>query len=198
MLGHGLEHLGALDRVAVTFTHGAGEREASLRKLLLSICVLAIWVQELNSLSLRYICEGGLVTCDTLVGEVLENLLKGGLSHTVFLDTKVSLFSLQFAKEPSDSLALLGHAKLEELTALLKHLNLVEVSCQEVQDAEAVSLSMQVLKQVPEANLTVVINLSLNIQVRSETIFPNLAKDKLIKLSLSAFLNGTIQGHLCK
>ena len=62
--------------------------------------------------------ESCLIACDTLIGEVLEYLLKSGLLYTILLDAEVFPFKLELAEEPADGLVFLGHAKLEKFTAL--------------------------------------------------------------------------------
>lgn len=52
---------------------------------------------------------------------------------------------LQLSEEPTNGPLLLGHAKLEELTALLKDLDLLEVSGQVDKDSETVGLCLEEL-----------------------------------------------------
>ena len=80
---------------------------------------MAVGVEQFDTLTISSKGEGSLVTCDALIGKVLEDLLKGCLCHTVLLNAKVSLFSLEATEEPANSLVLLWHSQLEVLTALL-------------------------------------------------------------------------------
>lgn len=92
--------------------------------------------------------KGSLITSDTLCCEDLENLLERRLRHAVLLDAKAALLMLKLAEKPSDSLVLLGHAQLEELSALLQKLYLGKVCTHPVDDLEARLLSVEPDKQV--------------------------------------------------
>ena len=116
-----------------------------------------IRVDQPDAVSLRHIRERSFVTCDTLVSEGLEDLFQSCLRDTVFLDAKSALIVLQMTEEPANSPALLGHTEFEELTALLKHLNLFEVACQVVNDLEAVRHCLQELQEISEADLSMII-----------------------------------------
>ena len=153
-------------------------------------------VHQLDLVTLRHVGECCYVAGNTLIGEVLEDLLQSGLRHAILFYAKVSLFTLETTEEPSDSLAFLWHAKLEEFTALLEDFNLVEVASQELQDAKSVSLSCKVLQKVTKADLIVVVDLGLNEKVLAKTILPDLAEDEIVKLSCCALVNCTLQGDL--
>ena len=73
-------------------------------------------------------CECSFVTSDALECKVLEDLLESRLCHAILFDSESALFVLQSSKEPSDSLVLLWHTKLEKFAALLQDLYFLEVS----------------------------------------------------------------------
>ena len=77
-----------------------------------------IGVHQSDAFPFRHECESCLITSDALIGEVLEDLLESCLLYTILLDAEVFPFELELAEEPADGLAFLGHAKLEEFTAL--------------------------------------------------------------------------------
>jgi len=64
---------------------------------------------------------------------------------------------LQSSKKPTNGLLFLGHTKLEELTALLKDLDLLKVSGQVDKDSEAVGLRLEELQKIGQADLTVIV-----------------------------------------
>ena len=70
---------------------------------------LVIRIHEKDSFTVSYESESCLVTCNTLVSKVLEDLLQSCLCYTVFLNSKASLFHLKLTKEPADSLLFLGN-----------------------------------------------------------------------------------------
>jgi len=105
--------------------------------------------------------EGSFIACNALVSEVLEDLLKSCLRDAVLFDSQLFLVFFKSTEEPADSLVLFGDAQLEEFTALLEDLDLVEVVRQEVKNLEAAFLCFQELDQVSEADFAVSVQLSL-------------------------------------
>ena len=87
-----------------------------------------IWVEQSNSGAIGQEGERSLITRDLLIGEVLEDLLKGRLSDTVFFNAHVFLFKLKLTEKPANSLTFLWYSEFEELSALLQNLNLFEVT----------------------------------------------------------------------
>ena len=57
-----------------------------------------IWVHQFDLITLGHVCESCPVAGDTLIGEVLEYLLKRSLRDTVLFNAKVSLFTLETTK----------------------------------------------------------------------------------------------------
>ena len=140
--------------------------------------------------------EGCLVTCNRLVGEVLEDLLEGRLRDTVLSDAQLSLALLELAEEPADSLQLLGDAQLEELTALLQHLHLGKVVRQEVDDVHAQDLGLQELKQVAQPHCVIFIDVGLCREVVAHAVLPDLVQNQLVELGLYTLLDRILQVDL--
>ena len=85
-------------------------------------------------------------------------------------------------EEPSNSPALLGHAEFEELTALFEDFDLLEFLGEVSEDAEAIGLCLQPFKKISQADLPVLhINVSLSLQVVTDTIASDLIDDMRIK-----------------
>ena len=103
-------------------------------------------VLQNKSIPSRDESEGSFVTCDTLIGEVLEDLFQSRLANTVLLDAEWVLLLLKLSKEPSNGLVFFWHTHLEEFSTVLKDLNISEITRQETQDAKAVGLGSQELK----------------------------------------------------
>ena len=158
------------------------EGKASLRIALLVIGHVVIRVLEPDRVAIGAVRERGLIASDALVRKGLEDLLEGRLSNAILLNTAGSLFVLQLAEEPADCLVLLWDTQLEVLSALLKDLDLLEVAGKEHHDAEAVSLSLQVFKQVSESHFGLVVEPCLNRQVVTKPIAPDLVQNERIVL----------------
>ena len=172
------------------------EGQASLRIVLLVIGHAAIRVHEHDRVTIGAVRERGLIAGDALVRKGLEDLLERRLSDAILLNAKVSLFMLKLAEEPADSLALLRDSQLEVLSALLKNFDLLEVARKEHHDAEAVSLSLQVFKQVSEPHFALLVKIRLNCQVVTKSIASDLIQDESIELGTLKLLNGSLQRDL--
>jgi len=97
-----------------------------------------VGVDELELIILEMESEGCLVSGDALISEVLEYLLEGGLRHAILLNVQARFVLLELTKEPPNRLIFLRHSQFEELTAVLKQLNLFEVFSKESDELEAV------------------------------------------------------------
>ena len=150
--------------------------------MLLVVGHTAVWVHEHDHVTIGDVCEGSLIAGNALVRKGLEDLLEGRLRNAILLNTAGSLFVLQLAEEPADCLVLLWDTQLEVLSALLKDLDLLEVAGKEHHDAEAVSLSLQVFKQVSESHFGLVVEPCLNRQVVTKPIAPDLVQNERIVL----------------
>ena len=167
-----------------------------MRIVLLVIGHAAIRVHEHDRVTIGAVRERGLIAGDALVRKGLEDLLERRLSDAILLNAKVSLFMLKLAEEPADSLALLRDSQLEVLSALLKNFDLLEVARKEHHDAEAVSLSLQVFKQVSEPHFALLVKIRLNCQVVTKSIASDLIQDESIELGTLKLLNGSLQRDL--
>ena len=172
------------------------EGEASLRIVLLVVGHAAVRVHELDRVTIGAIREGGLIAGDTLVSKGLEDLLEGRLSDAVLLNAEVSLFVLKLPEEPSNRLVLLWDSQLEVLSALLENFDLLEVAREENHDAEAVSLSLQVFKQVSESHFALLVETCLNSQVVAKSIASDLIQNESIELGALELLNGSLKRDL--
>ena len=103
---------------------------------------------------------------------------------------------LKLAEEPADSLVLLRDTQLEVLSALLENFDLLEVAREEHHDAEAVSLSLQVFKQVSESHFALLVETCLNRQVVAKSITPDLIQNESIELSALELLNCSLERDL--
>ena len=141
--------------------------------------------------------ESSLVTGNTLIGEVLEDLLQSCLRYTVLLNVEASLLVLKLAEQPSDSLVFLGHAKFEELSALLKNLYLLKVRGKEVDDGESEELSSVPLNEVNQPDFSSRVRFGLQLKVSTETIRSDLLNDHaIIEFRIFAQVNQTLERHL--
>ena len=109
--------------------------------------------------------EGIPVLKDALIGKHLEDLLQRCLTDTVLLDAEVLLLVLDLSEEPSDSLVLLRHSELVEVTTLLKHLDLAEDLSEVAECAESESLGVEECNQVKNLDFIVVLHPRLEDQV---------------------------------
>ena len=167
-----------------------------MRIVLLVIGHAAIRVREHDRVAIGAVRERGLIAGDALVRKGLEDLLERRLSDAILLNAKVSLFMLKLAEEPADGLALLRDSQLEVLSALLKNFDLLEVARKEHHDAEAVSLSLQVFKQVSEPHFALLVKICLNCQVVTKSIASYLIQNESIELGTLKLLNGSLQRDL--
>ena len=140
--------------------------------------------------------ESSLVTSDALIRKALEDLLKCGLGNTILLNAQSALLYLELAEEPADSLIFFGNAQFEEFATLLKDLNLLEMPCQVGQDAEAVRLGLEELKEVAEAHFAIVIVARLCNQVVTQAIISDLVQDQVIEACACTLLDGSLQFNL--
>ena len=122
------------------------EGKTSLRGSLLLLGHPVVRVHQHDSLAIGLESEGCLVASNALVRKGLEDLLKGGLCHTVLFNTESLLVDLKLTEEPADRLVLLGYSELEELSALLKDFDAFEMSRQVGEDGESVGLISQEFK----------------------------------------------------
>ena len=141
-------------------------------------------------------CEGGLVTRDALVSKVLEDLFKCRLRHAVLFDSKTTLFMLQLAEEPADSLVVLGHAKFEKFAALLEDLNLLEVAHQEMKNSETVGLRAEEHDEVSQTHLTIPIKTGLEREIRTEATISDLIQNHDVELYSHELLDRALQVNL--
>ena len=139
------------------------EGEATLRQSLLLFGHLTVRVHKLKLAIVLLESEGSLVAGYALVSEVLEDLLESRLRDTVLFDAKSFLVFFKSPEEPANGLVFFGDAQLEEFTALLKDLDLLEVVRQEVQNLQAAFLCFQELDQVSEADFALVVQISLKL-----------------------------------
>lgn len=137
-----------------------------------------------NSKTIDLEGEQTLVRVSALVSEILENLLKRGLGHRVLRDVELCFLVLDCAENESNRSLILGHSELVEVTALLKNLDLVKETSEAFDEFESVLLDVQEGNKVHELNLTIVIKVSFNDQVRAETVSADAIKDKWINLGL--------------
>jgi len=154
---------------------------------------LPSWVQKSQTVRDELEDEGVSVLGNGLVGEHLEDLLKGGLTHTVLLDSKVKLVLFDVSKQPSNSLILLWHSELVEVSALLQHLHLLEDTTKESNDTETDSLGVQEGHQVNDTHLTIWVKVSLKDKVFANTVSTDLVKNDGVELLSSACFNGFIK-----
>lgn len=98
------------------------------------------------------------------VGEGLENLLQSRLGHRVLTDGAVLLEAFDLAKHESDSFVFPGNSQLEEVRALLQHLNGGKARPQEGADSlETILKGVDVLHDVPESDFALTILLALHL-----------------------------------
>ena len=90
------------------------------------------------------------------IGEVLEDLLERGLADSVLLDASLLLKGLNLAKQIADGLVLSRDAKFVEITALLDHLDLREITSQIKYELETVGLNEAVAEKGRESDLAAV------------------------------------------
>ena len=124
-----------------------------------------------------------------MLGEVLEDLLQRGLAHAIL--SNPSPFSLPFdlTEQVANCLVFFGYSDLVEVAALLEELNLLELLCQELDEAEAALLCVEELDQTLQAHLILWIKVFLKRKIRPKTILVDLVKDCLIKLVLATLLD---------
>ena len=99
-------------------------------------------------------------------------------------DVELCFLVLDCAEHESNRSLILGHSELVEVTALLKNLDLVKETSEAFDEFESVLLDVQEGNKVHELNLTIVIKVSLNDQVRAETVSADAIKDKWVNLGL--------------
>ena len=145
-------------------------------------------VHQHDTLAIFHESESSLVARYALVGKVLEDLLECRLHDAVLLDTQAALLTLELTEEPADRLVLLGHAQLEELSALLEDLDLLKVARQVGQDAEAVDLCFEELEKVAETDFTIGVQAGLSEDVISEAVATDLVQDQFVELSTLALV----------
>lgn len=151
-----------------------------------------LWVLENKTVTLGDERVGGLVTCDALIGKVLEDLLECRLADTVLLNTQWTLCLLELAKEPADGFVFFWNSQFKEFTTVFKDLNVTEVTGQEPQDTKTVSLSFQELENVDQADLSLIVEVSFLSYVRTDDTDLDLLKDHLVKSSVSQLLQGLL------
>ena len=152
-------------------------------------------VHQHDTLAIFHESEGSLVARYALVGKVLEDLLECRLHDAVLLDTQAALLTLELTEEPADRLVLLGHAQLEELSALLEDLDLLKAARQVGQDAEAVGLCFEELEKVAETDFTIGVQAGLSEDVISEAVATDLVQDQLVELGFHALVDRLLEDN---
>lgn len=117
-----------------------------------------------------------------LLSKVLEDLFQWCLAYTVLSNAVLLLVAFDLSEEIANRLVFLGYSDLVEVTALFKKFDLLELTCQEIDEVEAELLRVEELDQTLKPNRPLQVTVLLHRQVNSKTIHFDLIKDQAIEL----------------